>query len=580
MKRLRWALAWALAGVMFAPLARAEADITQPIEHKFCDKPAWPLSSDVRELCGLAAEVPNCAGLLEACERARAEEEAERQKQLQRRAPAWMERLAKWLAELSLNDDLLTALRAVGITALILLALWAIRRVVILAPWRNTDDDQSASTDVARDVVMPTTPADELWRDAELAYVEGRAEVATRLYLHAAIEHAAERGKIVKSPSSTYGECTRQIPRDERGPLVELRLEVENHDFGGRPIDAEAATRARNNATSFVRALGVLLAVFMMGCDKANELKKFVGGDGGAAAMDSLWPLLHASNFSVSRVPTALYDASFPQTTSADAALWLDLSVTELDDDARRHLGEWVKRGGLLLVARSKNEHFMGATPSDTAQLSTLRLHVDVLSDPNRAVANDEALSARSANCDAAPFMLAHKSDDAYDAIFAPETTLMSCDEHNDAPEAYGAGVIRRFPGASAFSNLGLMRPQNAEFAKRYFELALTLDDGHRQLFVAGPDSGTKPASSPVHALYAAGLGPFFWQGVFATFVLLLAGSKRLGTPRRVISENKERYADHVETLGLHYAVKLPMGAKRQLVARWLQTRNKTRNAP
>ncbi len=618
--------------------ARSDDAISKHEDYTFCQKPNLPLSPDVRALCPLAAEVPECAALIDACEAARKEDEEKAEKTRHVSTPAWMQALGKWFAELSLNDAVLNGLRALGIVALLWVLWWAVRRFVLLAPWRSEDAEAADANQVARDVVKQSTPADALWLAAELALQEGRSEEATRLYLHAAIEHGHEAGKIRKTEANTYGECARQIPRAERAPLSDLVREVERHDFGGEELGHENAARARGLALSFLRSMGLKLGtmalLLLSGCDQANDLKKYMGGDKRAAEIQSVWSTLQNKGLEARTLPIPLYDLKLREQVHCNSAIWLDTHQTELDDNARRNLGEWVKCGGLLLLVDSdiRSHGFL----AQEHKLQTLRLHADLLADSARSTEADEQLSARAVGCTQARAMFGDKEKNAIDGIFANDTALLSCGTEADAPSAHGEGLVRRIPGVSAFSNLGLRRPQNEALAIRYFDALLALpveqpvptsptddparavDDeeptepdsegndrvpspdappskhlvpspekthaptiaprSHRTLYIAGADSGTRPATSPVHALYLAGLGPFFWHGVAGTLLLLWAGAARLGRARRVLTNNRERYATHVETLGMHYAYNMSNKHKRELLAQWLRTRNKTRN--
>lgn len=615
----------------FSLSAYADDRATKHEDYTFCQKPSLPLSPAVRMMCPLSAEVPDCAALIDACEAARKEDEKKAEKDRLSATPEWMRTLVKWLAELSLNDWFLNGLRALSAALLAWVLWWAVKRFVLLAPWSSEEGDDANEPTVARDAIKPSTPADALWQAAEGARRAGSHEEATRLYLHAAIEHGAEAGKIRKTEANTYGECARQIPRAERAPLTDLVREVERHDFGGETLGPESASHARTLTVTFLRSLGLALNIAFLlvlgGCGQADELKKYVGGDKRAAEIQSIWSTLSEHHIPIQELPTPLYDLKLSETVHIDSAIWVDTSETELDDDARHNLGEWVKAGGLLVLVDSDltPRLFLGQERT----LQSLRLHADLLADATRSTEADERLSARAVGCTQAAAMFADKEQSAIDGIFANDTALMNCGAETDAPSAHGLGLVRRIPGASAFSNLAMLRPQNEAFALRYFDELLALPgqraavealemapepdaakadnrvpypDGPpsehiapsedktqvkvaaarslRTLYITGPASGTRPATSPVHALYLAGLGSFFWHGVVGTLLLLWSGASRLGRARRVLTSNRERYATHVETLGMHYADNMSLKHKRELVAQWLRTRKKTRKTP
>jgi hypothetical protein len=534
---------------------RAQADVDAAMhdgDYPFCSDPREPLSWRARDLCPHASEIPGCAGFEAACTKVTAPPKP---------PPSWLFRWLNWLPHsLSLPSFLGTLLQVlvwVLVAGLVLAILLPVIRAIARARREKADDEVEKTRPDAkaeeRPVELPMTTDEEalLARANELAR-SGQYAPALQLYLAASLRALDKRGAVRIARDRTNGEYVRACGDAVAKPaLRDIVGEVDRVQFGGQEASADGVTRAAQRALAIVRAAPALLMalslVFLLGCGGGSKVKLPRKGDDPAGG-ELFRDVLRRQGFEAKPLASALASLPLPKAGERTAAVVVDLERTDLDDDTRDHLVEWVDAGGVLVLAGNPYEWpkpfgATGAVSTGLHRVKARRLvsrgadedEEDAASEPvyGKTLQHGEVVSGAALGFSAA-------TDRA--AWFDDEMTYAAVLSH-------GRGFVLGIASDELMTNAGLARPGNAAVM-----VAILSNAGRTELRLADAEDGVSPPSTPIAALLRAGLGTGLAHAIAASIVLFLAVGVRMSRPRPAPPPRRRAFAEHVEAVGALYA--------------------------
>jgi hypothetical protein len=262
----------------------------------------------------------------------------------------------------------------------------------------------------------------------------------------------------------------------------------------------------------------------------------------------------------------------------------VDLSHTNLDEEAREHLADWVSAGGVLLaLAPTKDSASLvhahrAAGKSRDVTVSLRDNYVGNVIEypatlPQPRVLELDPSSYDDANKDkprAAPTVFAFDDDGGAFAM----------------SEALGSGAVVTVASSDLFTNLGMAREHNAEAVMAIIENAFAATRGgeidtpayhERTIRIARPEDGFTPPQNPLSAMSHAGLGLGMWHALAAAIILFLAAGIRAARPTPAAPPARRAFAEHVEATGALYARARAATHARSIFARFVDERVRAR---
>jgi Domain of unknown function (DUF4350)/Domain of unknown function (DUF4129) len=535
--RARLAILVALAACAVTTPARAmdpstaDRDAQQALAdgpYTFCKHPPKPLPGHAGALCEFAKDVPNCEGLVRACEVPKDEPSTWRFEWL-RHALEALARVGVWLLVVAI-----VLLLAIPLVQGILRA----RRDKKVADARPTTSEDDAATGEPVADVLASTDAERLLRQAEELATQGKLDRALFVFLQASLRALDDRGAIRLERHRTHGEYVRTCRDDAaKRPLRELVRDVDRVRFGGARTDDAGLVRARERAVALVRAAAlVVLALGLAGCGQA---KRYIGGadpSGNGLFAD----LLTRQGAKVSGLETSLATLPFPRAGDG-AVLVVDAERVPLADETREHLLAWVEKGGVLVLAGEPN-----MWPKELGAKETKAPSRDVRA---REIVESEDDEDAEALVVEEPALLARAA--ALEGPIKPRDVVARFSDGKIYAGMWrrGTGRVLGFANDDLFTNVGLARPGNPR------ALVRILSNLHRNAFlIARAEDGVVPPSSPLAALVEAGLGKALAHCPFAIALLFAAAGARLGRARPSPPPARRAFAEHVEATGALYA--------------------------
>ncbi|HEY6464076.1 MAG TPA: DUF4350 domain-containing protein, partial [Polyangiaceae bacterium] len=436
---------------------------------------------------------------------------------------------------------------------------------------RPTKKEDRAPLPAERPFVLelPTITDEEalLARANELAHA-GQFAAALQHYLAASLRALDKRGSVRITRDRTNGEYVRGCTDANAKPVLrDIVREVDRVQFGGEAATMEAATRAAQRAMAIVRALPVmLLAVLLagvLGCGGAAKSLPHAGDDpaGGEVFLD----VLRRQGVTVLPLRTSLASLPMPKAGEREAAVVIDLTKTDLDDDTRDHLAEWVKEGGVLVLAGNPFEwpKQFGATmasakaPYDVTAKRLLARSAPSDDEDEEADDDDAGTSSAAPGTGSSSSVYARTSEkgqlvEGYALGFkkAVERVATFPDGMTYAAVlAHGKGFVLGIASDELMQNAGIARPGNAAAMVAIFSNADRLE-----MRMADAEDGMSPPGTPVAALLRAGLGTGLVHALVATLVLFFAVGIRLARPKPSAPPRRRAFAEHVEAVGALYA--------------------------
>jgi hypothetical protein len=533
---------------------RAQADVDKAMhegDYPFCSDPREPLSWRARDLCPHASVIPGCAGFEAACTKVTAPPKP---------PPSWLFKWLNWLPHsLSLPAFLGTLLEVlvwVLVAALVLAILVPVLRAIARARREKTPDEAEKDRPSAKTeepvLDLPSTTDEEvlLARANELAR-GGQYAPALQLYLAASLRALDKRGAVRIARDRTNGEYVRACGDATAKPaLRDIVREVDQVQFGGQEASADGASRAAQRALAIVRAVPAMLLalslLFLPGCGGGSKVKLPRAGDDPAGG-ELFRDVLRRQGLEVKPLASALASLPLAKPGEHAAAVVVDLVRTDLDDDTRDHLVEWVDAGGVLVLAGNPYEWpkpfgATGAISTGTHRVKARRLlsrgdgdEDDSSSEPvyAKGLQHGELVSGAALGFSAA-------TDRA--AWFDDEMTYAAVLTH-------GRGFVLGIADDELMTNAGLARPGNAGLM-----VSILSNADRTELRLADPEDGVSPPSTPIAALLRAGLGTGLAHAVAAAIVLFLAVGVRMARPRPAPPPRRRAFAEHVEAVGALYA--------------------------
>jgi hypothetical protein len=516
-------------------------------KYAFCTSPSRPLGPRQQQLCALAAEVPECKGLLEACHM------AERPKDL-----GWLERLAQMLGPIA------KVLLYVLVAGIILIV--AIPVVRALAKARRDRRLAEATREPNRAVIEneePETPR-ELLEDEEAAlrladehHRRGELGTALGLYLSAALAALDRRGAIRIGRHRTNGEYVRTCSEEaSRAPLRAIVREVDKADFGDAPPTSDDVSQAASRARSIVRAAVTIAALSLLfGCSS------LVNRSGDPAADDLPLKVLEKNGFTVSPLASSLATLPIPEGDRGAPVVVVDVEKVPLEDESKAHMMRWVEAGGVLVLLGGPSDWpeelhatFVGAETRDLVVRTR---------DPNGGLADtdaeDEDPRSIGQSIEISGARTARRDAFAFGDKYGQETIGFLGTAPYAAKVHVGKGIVLGVANDDLLTNIGMMPPRNAaalvtlirsashDPERRFPEGALST------LQVARRGDGIPPPDNPFAALIAAGLGKGAWHLLAGAIILFLAYGIRHARPRTPERTARRAFAEHVEATGAFY---------------------------
>lgn len=540
----------------------AQADIDAAMKERafaFCSEPRKPLSSAARALCLHAANVPNCAGFAAACAPDGESSFIKFMRRLGRALRGVVPDFVKGLLRAVLRVPVVIFLLLVAgiVGAGIAVVTRSMTRLAREAPLRE-GAPRHGKSEANLSEILETRDAEALLSVAETHARRGDNDVALQLYLAASLRALDRRGAVRCAKHRTNGEYSRSCTEEpSRAPLREIIREADRAAFGRTPATPAVVSRAAELATGIVRwlPLGVLLIALpaLAGCGDAGVRR---AGDDPAG--DELFhELLRRQGVRVEPLDGPLDSLAPPE--PGGAAVVVDLETTPLDDEARSHLVDWVRGGGILVLvgaaeawppafgakAKGSSAHALWAWKRSEGPQSPVPLRAELAAPAAFEV--DFRTSDAGANDEA---------DDDDDARPERVDLIASFDVERAADGATyaaawpaGRGLVLGIATDELLTNAALARPGNAA------ALVAILSHAGRSAFkIADPEDGAGTASSPVAALLRAGLGLALAHGMAAAVILFVAAGVRLGGPKPASPPRRRAFVEHVEAVGALYA--------------------------
>jgi len=534
--------------------SRAQADADAATREKgftFCTDPHRPLSGRARALCGIAGDIPSCEGFAAACADARAPERWVLDlSPATRAAIGWIVRILAWLIVASLVLALLVP---------ILRVLARSRRS------RAPVDPEVLPTKPARrdaDVDLPaTTDEDTLLERATEHSSRGQYGIALQLYLAASLRALDKRGALRIARDRTNGEYVRSCEDpDVKSGLQDIVREVDRVQFGGEEATREAADRAGRRASAIVRGLQAsvmaLAAATLLGCGWSPGGERRPGDD--PAGSELLLEVLRRQGLSAGALEDSLASVPLPRDGERAPAVLVDAERTEMDDETRAHLLEWVDAGGSLVLAGAPEAwpDELGATAGVSTGPCTVnarrllaRTRPSTLSDDD-----DPGANARTRESTAVyALAIEHGELGTRAALAWPKSSERVAWFDDQASYAavmpLGKGLVLGIASDELMTNAGLARPGNAAAA-----IAILSNADRLELKIARPEHGLAPPTTPLTAMSRAGLGLGMIHALAAALVLFLAAGIRMARATPAAPPVRRAFVEHVEAMGALYA--------------------------
>ncbi len=550
------------AGAVAEP-SRAQADVQAAMresDYAFCKKPREPLSPEARALCPHARAIPGCEGFAAVCGRADAPPSSFD-------LPEWLLGSIAWLVRWGGRLVVWVLLPALAL----LLLLPALRALVRLRRDKRLAEPYEAarSIEAAEPAAEIETTTDE---DALLGRADDRARrreyaAALELYLAASLMALDKRGAVKMSKDRTNGEYVRACAEPDAKPgLRRLVREVDRVKFGREAATEEGVERAGSTARAIVRGLAtVLAAITFLGCGAPRGWPSAPRAGDDPAGGELLVDLLHRQGFRAEPLDASLASLPLPAEGERAPAVVVDAEQTELDDETREHIVEWVEKGGSLVLAglpqtwpkqfgmqREDSPHpehvsarRLLARGSGAADDAEDKDGTDDEEDddaaapatsagPIYATGTEHGELARGAGVRAGPSSerVAWFDDDTAYAVVAP----------------YGKGWVVGIATGELLTNAALARPDNAAVL-----LAILSNADREELKLAQREDGVSPPSTPLAALERAGLSMGLLHALVAALVLFLAEGVRLARPVPEPPPVRRAFVEHVEAVGALY---------------------------
>ena len=548
--------------------ARADDDVDKlrrDGQDGFCVDPPKRLSQDAESLCGLASQIPRCAGLVKRC----AHDE------VPPKPPDWgFLKLLGPLAQVLVWVMLAALIVALAIP--IAQAIAKIQRDKKIADVPLTEAPRPSAPPPPD--VVEETDVDRLLRRAEELKARGDHAHAQYAYLRASLLALDAKGVIRLAPHRTHGEYVRALRDAEtKAALREIVREVDLVKFGGHAASSAASERVAARALSLVRlvplslVLLVMLSLSALGCGSHVGLQRAPD----PAGTDLFVGLLPLQGLTLSRQRGSLSTLPMPTTDAKTPALLVDLERVSIDDETSAHLMRWVEAGGALMLVGGPWPKEVSATihAGTSTALVVPPLDADLLDDADlESWSEDEPLAAsgpmkgrvaRSLSFSwkgATP--IAHLGDDE---TAAPDATYA-------AMKLVGKGRIVLLASDDLLTNAALAHPGNPG------ALIAILWHLHRtEIRVARPEEGTSPPSGPFAALSRAGLGLGLVHALIATALLFLAVGVRLVRATPTPPPARRAFTEHVTATGALYARSRSAPHALASYARWVDERVRAR---
>jgi hypothetical protein len=536
---------------------RAQTDVDVTMKEKaypFCREPRTPLSAEARELCEHAASIPDCAGFAAECAKATTPPTPPS-------PPSWSWRFPHGLSIpgfLGMAAQafvwLLVAVLVVAILVPIIRAIARIRR----EERPKTEEPRRLPAADAPVIELPTTTDEEalLSRALELARA-GHYGAALQVYLLASLRALDKRGAVRIAKDRTNGEYVRVCSDPAVKPaLREIVREVDRVQFGGEAATPDAVARAAQRAVAIVRALPLAMLVLalacVLGCGGGGGTAKIPRAGDDPAGGELFRDVLRRQGVEVNTLQTALASLPLPKPGEREAAVVVDLEKTDLDDDTREHLVEWVEAGGVLVLAGNPFEwpkELGASTAISTAaphKITVRRLLArSQPADPDEE--DEEQESAIYARTNEHGVLVSGAglafSGALERSAWFDDGTLYA------AVVTHGKGFVLGIATDELMTNAGLARPGNAAAMVSIFSSADRLE-----LRVADAEDGVSPPTTPIAALLRAGLGVPLVHALVAVLVLFFAVGVRVARPRPAPPPRRRAFSEHVEAVGTLYA--------------------------
>ncbi len=528
--------------------------------YPFCRDPRTPLSYRARDLCAHAADIPDCAGFQAECTRMTTSSSSSGSGSSW--SPSW-----RWFGHPFAVPGFLGTLAQIlvwiVVGALVLAILVPIVRAILRIRREGPREKAPERAAPAEDGVAPELPAttDEevlLARAGELARA-GRLGEALELYLLASLRALDKRGAVRIAKDRTNGEYVRACADAGAKPaLRQIVREVDLVQFGGEAPTADSVARAARASMAIVRSLPVALLLVslacLLGCGGAAPTRVPRTGDDPAGG-ELFRDLLKRQGVHATSLETSLASMPLPHAGERTPAVLVDLTRTDLDDDTRDHLVEWVDAGGVLVLAGNPYEwpkpfHASTSAAGAPYDVTAKRLLArSVPADPGEeeeGAEEDEekAIYARTTEhgrlVSGTGLSFAAPSEKV--AWFADGSAYAAVLEH-------GKGWVVGIASDELMTNAGLARPGNAALL-----VAILSSADRLEMRIADAEDGVSPPSTPIAALLRAGLGTGLGHGLVACAALFLAVGVRLARPRPAPPPRRRAFAEHVEAVGALYA--------------------------
>jgi hypothetical protein len=551
-------------------------------QHAFCKDPPKDLEkSEAWRLCPLAKEQPDCAPLAAACDHVKKEAPSPKSD-----GP----KIAPVLGQIAYAFTIgICALAVAMLLGLIAIALLRARRDRALA---DADDrtDQKKTAAAPERVAFSITDAERLLALASEHARRGEIKEALGTYLTACLRALDQRGFIRFARHRTNGEYVRSCSDGAaRAELATVVREVEAAEFGGNVPSQEAVARVARSATALVRGIALaslaVLLVLTSGCDGAGMGSKKPEND--PAGMQLFIDVARRQGLEADYLGGSLGALPLPAEDDVAPLVVVDLARTTLDGEARAHLDEWARAGGVLLaLAPTKDSvslvHARRVVASSREVTIGLRdPYAGNLLEYPATLAQPYELELDTADGDAAK-----EKDKA--PQHAPPLVFGTVDPTGifATAEPVGAGAIVTVASADLFTNVGMVRENNAEAVMAIVENAFSATRGgeidthtyrERTIRVARPEDGFTHPQDPITAMSHAGLGLGMWHALAAAIILFLAAGIRLSRPVPAAPPARRAFAEHVEATGALYARARSATHARTVFARFVDERVRSR---
>jgi hypothetical protein len=248
-----------------------------------------------------------------------------------------------------------------------------------------------------------------------------------------------------------------------------------------------------------------------------------------------------------------------PHAGERAAAVIVNAERTEMDDETRAHLVEWVDAGGSLVLAGAPQAwpDDLGVVPAASAashEVNARRL----LARPRAPAPSDDD---EEEDDDAAPHpatavyasSIEHGELGMRAALTFPTSSERVAWFDDQAIYAavmpHGRGWVLGIASDELMTNAGLARSGNAAAA-----VAILSNADRLEFKIAQPEDGLAPPTTPLTAMNRAGLGLGMMHALVAALVLFLAAGIRMARATPTPPPVRRAFVEHVEAMGALYA--------------------------